>query len=485
MTVFRPNVYTGPVMFGRPITTIFLVILSTGMVDNAWSLQAGNAASFSGRWKESSYRYKYKVVSWGDSCGYKPENRSRRGGHTLEIKESASGFSVEGSTLPLGSKRCPTDNREARFIGYKHGSRTVTCSTAPGNTKSQKGRYSYRLIDENTLRLTGRVSYLWSLKGTDCKVDETMTMTMRRLTPPPASPQETPCASVGEVVRLQIRSPSRTVRRGDKVCFKARGFDRNDCSRSMEVKWSVTSGPAVQTGKKGCVKIADDASPEGETVVISATAGKTSAKMRLKVMPSEVSSPLEWYFDRKTNRSVEELALGEESTSYVVISQGSSWTLIWLLVLLGAILVLGVTIILLLKGGRRRRARKHKYPPGTKVCPRCRKSYARSMNHCPLDGTRLVSTDPGGNGKKALRTMECPTCHRGFEEGASFCPIDATKLKPATTVHPAEGQPLLMMPSSAATPVRDGENVCPICSTRYDRNAAFCGKDGSKLKQIN
>jgi len=121
------------------------------------------------------------------------------------------------------------------------------------------------------------------------------------------------------------------------------------------------------------------------------------------------------------------------------------------------------------------------------ICPSCRRPFPLGARFCPLDATRLIHAQAGG---LSDRGGICPRCRRAFE-GMRFCPMDAEELVPAAHAM-AHGTQLSAASVSAAPPIsehlvgpgHDGK-ICPLCASKYDLAAGYCGRDAAELVPIN
>jgi hypothetical protein len=142
-------------------------------------------------------------------------------------------------------------------------------------------------------------------------------------------------------------------------------------------------------------------------------------------------------------------------------------------------------------------------------CPACRRSYPAGTTFCAVDACRLVATSEGATVERAAAGGRCPRCRRVYEAGVRFCAVDADELVPLPlwhASHAAEGGVHLegddaevpaagaggagdarRAPSPRLTAVHfHGEGkICPVCASKYDLEASFCGRDGSELVTVN
>jgi hypothetical protein len=102
-----------------------------------------------------------------------------------------------------------------------------------------------------------------------------------------------------------------------------------------------------------------------------------------------------------------------------------------------------------------------------RVCPTCARRYPAGARYCAVDASALSWVE----GEIAAVNLSCPRCERSYE-GARFCPFDAEELVRAD----AEGHE-----HHDAGDLAGSDKICPTCATRYEVEAAFCGRDGTRL----
>ena len=121
------------------------------------------------------------------------------------------------------------------------------------------------------------------------------------------------------------------------------------------------------------------------------------------------------------------------------------------------------------------------------VCPTCRTEY-HGMTYCTRDARRLVPPEDmlGGPGLGPMRALSrsaglvCMAYRRAYEPGLRTCPHDGNELVPFPVYNATR-------PRRAKTTEPTGvlARICPVCGTKYDLNARFCGHDAGQLVVIN
>lgn len=154
------------------------------------------------------------------------------------------------------------------------------------------------------------------------------------------------------------------------------------------------------------------------------------------------------------------------------------------LLVLGAVVVLAAaatfSLFAFLRIRRARKAPKAVALP--MLCPSCRRAFPAGTRFCPLDASRLISTSAAGSEGRGGR---CPRCQRSFEAGMRFCPMDAEELVLHThAIHtPSLG---LAEPAQVAEHLVGGDGkICPLCASKYNLAAGYCGRDAAVLVTIN
>src|SRR5262245_12102675 len=122
------------------------------------------------------------------------------------------------------------------------------------------------------------------------------------------------------------------------------------------------------------------------------------------------------------------------------------------------------------------------------VCPTCRTEY-HGMTYCTRDARRLVPPEEmlGGPGLGPMRALSrsaglvCMACRRAYEPGLRSCPHDGNELVPFPVYNATRPR----RAARATEPAGVIARICPVCGTKYDLNARFCGHDAGLLVVIN
>ncbi len=121
------------------------------------------------------------------------------------------------------------------------------------------------------------------------------------------------------------------------------------------------------------------------------------------------------------------------------------------------------------------------------VCPTCRTEY-HGMTYCTRDARRLIPPEEMlGNGLAHARGnarsagLVCLACHRAYEPGLRNCPHDSNELVPFAVYNATRPR----RPRNLTEPAGVIARICPVCATKFDLNARFCGHDAGELIVIN
>jgi predicted amidophosphoribosyltransferase len=124
------------------------------------------------------------------------------------------------------------------------------------------------------------------------------------------------------------------------------------------------------------------------------------------------------------------------------------------------------------------------------VCPTCRRAYPAGAHYCPIDAARLQPNIEGAAGMPPGRGGKCPRCRRAFEVGMRFCPMDAEELVPLQSWAAMGGEGSASASNVHAEAFADHlvvgtAKICPVCASKYDLSAGYCGRDASELVTVN
>jgi hypothetical protein len=126
-------------------------------------------------------------------------------------------------------------------------------------------------------------------------------------------------------------------------------------------------------------------------------------------------------------------------------------------------------------------------------CPACQRSYPTGTVFCPVDACRLIASAEGATVERAASGGKCPRCRRVYDAGTRFCAVDAEELVPLPLWQATHAEGGVHV--DAEDPTGGGRagavhfhgegKICPVCASKYDLEATFCGRDGSELVTVN
>jgi hypothetical protein len=171
-----------------------------------------------------------------------------------------------------------------------------------------------------------------------------------------------------------------------------------------------------------------------------------------------------------------------------------STALIWTGFALLALALSALGVFLLLRSRTRGVSVSPEVPRLPLACPHCGRRYVAGTTFCAADAYRLVAAAEGASAESAPQGGKCPRCRRAYEPGLRFCAIDAEELVPlpvwqATHAEGGlhlDGEEITGTGGAAARVYLHGDGkICPLCATKYDLEALFCGRDGAELVTVN
>jgi hypothetical protein len=178
-----------------------------------------------------------------------------------------------------------------------------------------------------------------------------------------------------------------------------------------------------------------------------------------------------------------------------LLAAHGSGALLWLGIALVALAVLAAGLFWWLRAGHVRdeaavRAVRGALPM---TCPACRRAYPTGTVFCPVDACRLIAHTEGAVAARNVQGGKCPRCRRVYDAGTRFCAVDAEELVPLPVWRATHAEGGVAVDADESTspigraPVHfhgDGK-ICPVCASKYDLEASFCGRDGSELVTVN
>jgi len=463
--------------------------------------------TLSGSWSASAMRSDWNIGDWGKACGPEPSGGGAPAG-PVTVSQAGSELSFRGAGRDFSTAECWEQFPGLARVSHSGGSRSwkTVCKTAPGDPRQATIVTTIGATDTR-IHFDETGQYQFVIKGQNCTASvrrtRTFNLVLREGESPPA--QETPagdrlgpeapflealkgknCQDPGPPQRLEVRPLRKLMRPGETFTFRASVVDAQGCALPVAPAWRVAStAPGVRlAGPK--VEV-DETAPEGE-VTLQVAVAERSTKVYVEVVSRERYEAL--LAERGLNHQGESAdaavariaseSIGGRST--VARDQAQGRRRLFVALVGGAALLLGVVGFVLVRRGRARRSAvtaaspdelaSARRPPGAKVCPTCREEYPEEALFCPLDGNRLVPTS--GKEAPAPGGGVCPVCGHGYDPGISACPKHQEVLVPVAVYAAARTQ--------AAT---IGRKICPVCGSQFGGESEFCGRCGAALVPIN
>ena len=478
------------------------------------------SADLSGEWKHVRTKMSFKVTAWGEECGPRPQNENRKQRGKVTVTESGGKVVLKKRRWKFGTHKCLSENPEMKFKGFDSGSRTTKCATAPGDSKGEKGSYTLKTPDENTIRYEGKTVYDWSLKGVSCKATmKEVQIFERKVVAPPPPVVEAPPPPEPEVVAEPVIEPE-VVKEGviEEVVDKVTGrVTRRRKKRGGGYVILDLEGTAGRGGAGGLGGLADERHQSGTA---SARRGTGLAlAIALGTVAISLFAGAFLLMSRRRRRGPRPGGRGGGGSG----GGGGGGT---------GTVDGGLGTASSGQGPRPPPLASHRHPGGggplaalpsaglgggpgvpppppvaqsgaggRMLCPKCQRDYDPAERFCPYDAVKLQRASaaaPSAEFVLAPRLI-CRTCLREFAveqaTGASLCPDDGDRLLPlvgAEARHlPDDAAAEDGLDASAAldatlSPAIGGpETICPRCSARYSGGVVYCGKDGSELVLLN
>ncbi|MGB0681000.1 MAG: hypothetical protein ACPGUV_15225, partial [Polyangiales bacterium] len=149
----------------------------------AWQPDAVQAqeADVGGVWSPGPLRIQATVQSWGQDCGPKPRSRTLQRSGLVRVTKSGAHLTIQGEQRQR-SDRCWSPNPTLKRTSINATARrwSVTCATPKHESKRERGTYTLRWTEDDTLRLNDRSQYDWQLNQSRCQATITTTQTLRR-----------------------------------------------------------------------------------------------------------------------------------------------------------------------------------------------------------------------------------------------------------------------------------------------------------------
>ncbi len=484
--------------------------------------------TLAGRWSATPMRSDWIIGEWGKACGPTPSGGGAVGG-SVTITSSGGELHLSGAGRDYSPTECweqfPGLSRISHsggLRGWRSTSKTkagdprqATIVTTISATDSQisfdeTGQYQFIITGQNCTASVRRT------RGLSLVQREGESAPVASATPPapsagPASPRPSPtasasasasatptpaaklCALPGSPERLEVRPARKLLRPGDSFEFHTSVLDAAGCAVPLSPLWKVVGEHAsLELSGPGRVKVPDSAAES--TVELLATLAGHSARVTVEIASKDRYDALLAQKGLNAEGESSDVAAARIATSALgggsVVTRDDSQRrrIIFVGVVGGTALVLGLLGFALVQHGRRKplepepRAPRTRLapaitpnhlPPLGKVCPTCREEYPPEAAFCPNDGNRLVAargnaepTGPSGG--------VCPICGQGYDPGVLTCPKHGEELLRAA-----------MQAGERVTGAVPPSKICPVCGKQYTGDSQFCGGCGAALVPVN
>ncbi|MBX3206012.1 MAG: zinc ribbon domain-containing protein [Labilithrix sp.] len=507
-----------------------------------------------GRWKQSALRENFTVQQWLDTgCGPPPQSTSTGGGEVVEVRMEGDELAFVGGGRVYRTNQCydpmPTLSRETHSRDPNGKTWRTRCTTAP--TDPRKATLNTLVVATTEAHIdvveTGR--YEITLESGRCIADVKRTRSFTRVpddaaptatattAPPkptakePDPPRTAACGSPGDPQKLEVRPSKKLLRTGEAFKFRGLVLDAKGCETRTATTWRLTpesEGKGVTVDATGRVTVANEAA-EGTVEVVATAAGKD---VRVSV---EVVSPAR-YDDLLAQSGLNAAGETDEASSVTIASESlgagegrvedraRERRILFLAIIGGILLVLGVVAVLVVRRSRRavaltREAEERHEARVQQVLDRRRQREAEHAAQLRAHEESVVAARAAASRAESERSaasarppeMVCASCGREQPAGTAFCPHDGAALAPASkalargggicpvcnkgfgpdvTICPQDKEELLPSPMHAAMVQRapaaaSRGKICPTCGGRFEGSAEFCGKDGTVLVLLN
>lgn len=440
----------------------------------------------------------------------------------------------------------PTLARETHSRDPNGKSWRTRCTTAPTDPRKATLNTLVVATTESHIDIVETGRYEITLESGRCMADVKRTRSFTRVsdaaptatatTPPPKPtakepepPRTSVCGSPGEPSKLEVRPSKKLLRTGESFKFRGLVLDAKGCETRTATTFRLAAGSdgkGVTIDGTGRVTVASDAA-EGVVEVVATAAGRD---VRVIV---EVTSPAR--YDELLAQSGLNAAGEDDEASTATIASESLGAgegrvedrargrrLLFLAIVGGVLLVLGVVAVFLVRRARKasaltreaeerhearvqqaldrrrrreaehaaqvraheesvaaaraasRRAPAERAAPSARaerVCPSCGREQPAGTSFCPHDGAPLAPAS-----KALAQGGICPVCNKGFGPDVTVCPDDKEELLPS----PMHAAIVQRAPAAASR-----GKICPTCGGRFEGSAEFCGKDGTVLVLLN
>ncbi len=444
-------------------------------------------AVLDGRWRQGPLREDFTIQQWMlNGCGPAPQTNATGGGEVVTVRTEGDDLSFIGGGRVYRTNQCydamPSLARESHSRDPSGKTWRTRCTTPPNDPRKAILNSLLVATTDTHMELIETGRYEVVLETGRCVADVKRTRsfdivpeeragavappaTASAPTPSPRKPESRAgaCDVLGEPVRLEVSPSKKLLRTGESFQFRGRVVDDKGCATHTRMTWRLQAGAVegITVDATGLVSVGGNASEGPAEIVVEAAMKETRVAV-------EVSSP--GHYDSLLARSGLNASGENESASIVTMpasslgvgasrvddaSEARRWTFISIV---GVVLaLLGVLAAVL--GQRARRA-----------TVRARNATSR---HASEVSEVLL--------RRKVRAQEHADQKRAHDESVAAAEALARQRLASSTY----AEPPTSASSTATSGTQGRGKICPTCGVRFDRAAAFCGKDGTQLVLLN
>ncbi|MGA2448856.1 MAG: bZIP transcription factor [Polyangiaceae bacterium] len=472
-----------------PHASVISFCVATSVAAGTWSFDARcDGASIDGPWKMTAVTETFAVQDWSEPCGPRPVSGTLLPGGPVTLTSMAGEIAVAGPSRVLRTNACldalPTLSPWSHSRdGRSWRTRCVTPASDPRHAVMNTAFFLAPGDDTISMAETGR--YAFMIDGARCVADVTRSGSMSRALatspsaappvtalPPPEPAAKTPalpahtCDVVGLPARLEVSPSRKLLRAGETFAFRAAVVDAHGCPTATPIAWAI--GPIefadgqprparALIDESGRVTLAVADFGDATFDVLATAAGRTArASVRVASAADYQALLAESGLDpngESGEASVTDMATSTIGASGARIAEGVRRRE-WFIAAISAFAVaLGVVAFI---GARRARR-------------------ASNLERAAAERHRVRVAEYERQ-KRALEEQHAAQL-RAHRESVAIAQQQAYAAAARGLTAPDTA------PASSQTAGRG--KVCPICGTRFEAAATFCGKDGSQLVPLN
>lgn len=427
---------------------------------------ADDKPTLSGSWTASALTESWSVSDWGEACGPRPAPQGSGGG-PVQIREQGGELSIVGAGRAFTTAQCweqmPGVSRTSHSQSGGGRFWRTRCTSSPGDSRRAAITTSISATD-TSIALSETGDYTFIIKDTNCHASVTRSRSYSLVKrdgdsvppPPPASVSAAPppppplpptapeprsasrCTGGGDPARLEVHPAKKLLRAGDHFTFRAVVLDGDGCATGTRPIWAIGPGPLASKASidaGGTLAVAADAA-EGKLEVTASVGGKGVT------VNVEVASPE--HYDALLGLSGLNDAGEADQTAIAVIAVGTIGgrtavaqdaarerkSLFVAIVGAVAVVLAFVGLVLARRGTRPAEAIEEEHPVPSNAPP---SDEVQGPLATPPEGAApeipaSLHVAAEAQRKPASRGKICPTCGERYPGDAAFCGKDATKL---------------------------------------------------------